>query len=431
MSDHDGIGLIRQTLDNPLMSNVQCRFCDAPLVHTFVDLGMSPISNDYIDQEALLKREPFYPLRAYVCERCFLVQLPAYQDASEIFNDQYAYYSSYSDSWLRHAEGYVDTMMARFRYTKASQVVELASNDGYLLQYFKQRGVPVLGVEPSENVARAAEEQKGIPTVVKFFGVATARELVGANIRADLLIGNNVLAHVPDINDFVAGMKIILKPDGIVTLEFPHLMKMMELNQFDTIYHEHYSYLSFAVVQKIFSQHGMTLFDVDEIPTHGGSIRIYARHSEDGTKPVSERVSDLLAREEEAGYGSLQHYLNYQETVDKTKRELLKFLIRAKEIGKSVVGYGAPAKGNTLLNYCGIRSDFIDYTVDRSPYKQGRFLPGTHIPIYDPDKIRQSRPDYILILPWNLRDEIMEQMDGVREWGGKFVVPIPSVTIYD
>ncbi len=413
------------------MSGQKCRFCNNPLEHVFVDLGVSPVSNDFLTKDALSKMEPMYPLSVYVCEKCFLVQLPAYQSADSLFRDDYVYFSSFSKSWVQHASDYVDMMCERFGYSNDSQVVELASNDGYLLQHFKAKGVPVLGVEPCANVAAAAEKEKGVPSVVKFFGVQTAKELLADGKSADLLLGNNVLAHVPDINDFVGGMKLLLKSDGVITMEFPHLMKLMDLNQFDTIYHEHYSYLSFSAVERIFSHHGLTLFDVEELGTHGGSLRIFARHTEDQSKPVTDRAIEMLNREDKAGYNSLEYYQSYQAQVEKTKRNLLTFLIEAKEQGKAVVGYGAPAKGNTLLNYCGIRTDFIDYTTDLSPHKQGLYLPGVHIPIYAPEKIMETKPDYVLILPWNLKNEIIEQMKEVRSWGGKFVTPIPVVEIHD
>ena len=405
-----------------------CRFCGSTLEVTFVDLGMSPLCQDHVKPEEMNQMEPFYPLHAYVCKTCFLVQLEEFVSPSVIFND-YAYFSSYSDSWLQHAKAYTDQMVERFKLNKKSQVVEIASNDGYLLQYFMEKAIPVLGIEPASNVAEAAVK-KGIPTVVKFFGEKIAREVAHEEGKADLLLGNNVLAHVPDINDFVTGMKIMLKPEGIITMEFPHLMRLIEENQFDTIYHEHFSYLSFTTVGKIFAAHGLTVFDVEELPTHGGSLRIYARHQEDATLQVSARVADLLNREKTAGFSQLEYYLSFGEKVKETKRKLLEFLIKVKREGKSVSGYGAPGKGNTLLNYCGIRTDFIDYTVDRSPHKQGNFLPGTHIPIYHPDKIRETRPDYVLILPWNLKDEIMKQMSYIHEWGGQFVVPIPEVRVF-
>jgi SAM-dependent methyltransferase len=406
----------------------ECRFCKSRLEHTFVDLGASPLCQSFLSADQLNHMEPFYPLNVYVCGKCFLVQLQEYVAPQNIFSD-YLYFASFSDTWLAHVKAYTDQMVKRFPITEKSLVVEIASNDGYLLQYFLEKKVPVLGIEPAENVAAVAI-QKGIPSLVKFFGSATARELVASGKHADLLLGNNVLAHVPDINDFVSGMKILLKPQGVITMEFPHLMRLMEQNQFDTIYHEHFSYLSFFTVEKVFAAHGLTLFDVEELPTHGGSLRIFARHVEDSSKPVGPRVIELRTREQSAGYSNLQTYSRFAGQVKETKHKLLEFLIRAKQSGKSIVGYGAPGKGNTLLNYCGIRTDFIDYTVDRSPHKQGRFCPGTRIPIYSPDRIRESRPDYLLILPWNLKDEIMEQNAYIRDWGGQFVVPIPQVTVY-
>jgi len=382
----------------------------------------------FLTLEQLNQMEPFYPLRVFVCENCFLVQLREFVAPENIFGD-YLYFASYSDTWLAHAKRYTDEMVRRFAIDGNSLVVEIASNDGYLLQYFVEKKVPVLGVEPAANVAAVAA-QKGIPSLVKFFSSATARELVAAEKRADLLLGNNVLAHVPDINDFVDGMKILLKPQGLITMEFPHLMRLMEENQFDTIYHEHFSYFSFLTVEKIFAAHGLTLFDVEELPTHGGSLRIFARHTEDNSKPVGARVTELRAREESRGYARLETYARFAEQVNETKRKLLEFLIQAKRDGKKIAAYGAAAKGNTLLNYCAIRTDFLDYTVDRSPHKQGRFLPGSHIPVYSPDQIRKTRPDYLLILPWNLKDEIIQQNAYIRDWGGQFVVPIPEVTIY-
>ena len=404
----------------------ECRFCSNLLSHTFVDLGMSPLSNAYLKLDTINKAEKFYPLHTYVCDNCFLVQLEEFETPDHIFSD-YAYFSSYSETWLRHAENYTELMTQRFSLNANSQVIEIASNDGYLLQYFQKQNIPVLGIEPAANVAKVAEE-KGIPSLVKFFGVSTAKELVAQGKQADLLLGNNVLAHVPDLNDFVAGMKIVLKPDGILTMEFPHVLQLILQNQFDTIYHEHFSYFSFLTVEKVFATHGLTLFDVEELPTHGGSLRIYGQHN-DGKKPISDRVSLLKSKEIEAGLDQRSTYLGFGEQVKATKRHLLSFLIDIKNRGKSVVGYGAPAKGNTLLNYCGIRTDLLDYTVDRSPYKQGLFLPGTHITIYHPDKIIETKPDYLLILPWNIKDEIIEQMSHIREWGGKFVVPIPEVEV--
>ncbi len=409
------------------MSGTHCRFCGTVLRHTFVDLGMSPLDNSYLSPAQLQCMEPFYPLHVYVCERCLLVQLQEFASPEHIFSD-YAYFSSYSSSWLQHAQLYAEAIVDRCGLGAHSQVIEIASNDGYLLQYFAARGIPVLGIEPARNVAEEAIK-KGIPTIIRFFGEETARQLVAEGLRADLLVGNNVLAHVPKLNDFVRGMKVLLQPRGVITLEFPHLMRLMEENQFDTIYHEHFSYFSLTTVRKIFAAHGLALFDVEELPTHGGSLRIYACHAEDSSKPLGPRVTDLLAREEAAGLTHLAPYLSFADRVKRTKRRILDFLIREKQRGKSIVGYGAPAKGNTLLNYCGIRSDFLDYTVDLSPHKQGHFLPGTHIPIYPPEHVRQTKPDYLLILAWNLKDEIMQQMAYIRQWGGRFVVPIPEVTV--
>ena len=389
---------------------------------------MSPLCESYVTAEQLNQVEPFYPLHVYVCAKCFLVQVQEYVSPARIFTE-YAYFSSYSDSWLAHARAYTDMITARFGLTAASRVIELGSNDGYLLQYFVTRGMSVLGVEPARNVAAVAIA-KGVPTVTKLFGRETASELVAEGTQADLLCGANVLAQVPDVNDFVAGMKLLLTPGGVITIEFPHLMRLIEENQFDTIYHEHFSYFSFMTAERIFASHGLTLFDVEELPTHGGSLRVYARHAEDSSKPVSERATKLRGREESAGVTRLDRYASFTEQVHETKRRLLEFLIHAKRKGKRIVGYGAPGKGNTLLNYCGIRTDFLDYTVDRNPYKQGKFLPGTHIPIHPPEKIRETRPDYILVLPWNLKDEIMGQVSYIRSWGGQFVVPIPDVKVY-
>jgi hypothetical protein len=372
--------------------------------------------------------EPFYPLRVFVCDNCFLAQLEQYVTAEEIFSE-YAYFSSYSDSWLEHAARYTDMIVNRLNLSRLSTVMELASNDGYLLQYFVEKGITAIGVEPAANVAVVAEK-KGVPTVVRFFGGETAMELAAQYGQVDLLIGNNVLAQVPHLNDFVGGMQLVLKPRGVITMEFPHLMRLMNQNQFDTIYHEHFSYFSFIAAEKIFAQHRLVLFDVEELPTHGGSLRIYARHDADDTKAVGPRVAEMRQCEHEAGLDRIETYRHFGEQVKATKRNLLAFLIGAKREGKTIVGYGAPGKGNTLLNYCGIREDFIDYTVDRNIYKQGKLLPGTHIPILHPDMIRETKPDYVLILPWNFKEEIMAQMSGIREWGGKFVVPIPEVTVY-
>jgi len=412
-----------------LKNNAGCRFCGTLLEHTFVDLGMSPLCESFLPADHLNQMEPFYPLHVQVCGSCFLVQLEAYVSPEHIFTD-YAYFSSYSDSWLAHAKRYTDSMVGRFGIGANSLVVELASNDGYLLQYFVEKTVPVLGIEPAANVAEVAVK-KCVPTLVKFFGRETARELAAAGKQADLLLGNNVLAQVPDLNDFVAGMKILLKPTGVITIEFPHLQRLMEENQFDTIYHEHFSYFSFVTAEKIFAAHGITLFDVEELPTHGGSLRIYGRHAEDASKPVTERANALREREINAGYLRVETYARFAEQVRETKRKLLEFLIQAKRDGKQIAGYGAPGKGNTLLNYCAIRSDFLDYTVDRNPHKHGRFLPGTHVPIFPPERIRETKPDFLLILPWNLKDEIIKQNAFIREWGGKFVVPIPEVHVHD
>ncbi len=404
-----------------------CRSCGAALTATFCDLGMSPPSNAYRTTETLDQAEAFYPLHAWVCGTCFLVQLEQFQSPDEIFSD-YAYFSSMSDSWLAHCEAYAGSAIASLRLDTRSQVVEIASNDGYLLQFFHKQGIPVLGIEPAANVARHAEA-KGIRSVVKFFGAATARELVAAGARADLLIGNNVLAHVPDLNDFIAGLAVLLAPTGTINMEFPHLLRLMAENQFDTIYHEHFSYLSLLAVRTAFARHGLVIFDVEEVRTHGGSLRIHARHAADASRPVSDRARALDAREQAAGLGSLAAYGAFDEQVKETKRALLAFLIEARRAGKRIAGYGAAAKGNTLLNYCGIRSDFLDYVVDRSPHKQGRFLPGTHLPILAPDQLAVTKPDYVLILPWNIAAEVMEQMAHIRSWGGRFVVPIPRVTV--
>lgn len=407
----------------------KCRFCGSKLGHTFVDLGMSPLCQTHIAPEQLNDMEPFYPLHAYVCDQCYLVQLNEYVTPENIFSE-YAYFSSYSDSWVEHAKKYAHMMADRFNLDKENKIMEIASNDGYLLQHFVQNGYAVLGIEPAANVAKVAVE-KGIPTITRFFGKKSAQEIRDQYGRAQLLLGNNVLAHVPDINDFVAGMKEILMPDGVITMEFPHLMRLMEFNQFDTIYHEHFSYLSCTTVEKIFAAHGLTLFDVEELPTHGGSLRIFAKHDNDTSKAIHERLTKLKKAELNEGVDNLQAYSLFEEKVKETKRKILEFFITAKRQGKSIAGYGAPGKGNTLLNYCGIRQDFIDYTVDRNPYKQGKYTPGTHIPILPPERIRETKPDYIFILPWNLKDEIVKQLSYVKEWGGKFVVPIPEVTIIE
>jgi SAM-dependent methyltransferase len=405
----------------------RCRFCGHSLQVTFVDLGMSPPCQTHIEPQQLNHMEPFYPLHAWVCERCFLVQLEEYVTPGDIFSE-YAYFSSYADSWVEHARKYSVQMRERFGLGPNSLVMEIASNDGYLLQHFVAQGVPVLGIEPAANVAKVAQD-KGIRTEVCFHGRSSADKMVAKYGQADLLLGNNVLAHVPDLNDFVAGMKRLLKRGGVITMEFPHLQRLMEQNQFDTIYHEHFSYFSFLTVEQVFAAHGLVLFDVEELPTHGGSIRIYACHSDDHSKPVGERPQQLRARELALGFDRLQTYQNFDEQVKSTKRKILSLLIELRNRGKTIVGYGAPGKGNTLLNYCGIRTDLLDYTVDRNPYKQGKYTPGTHIPILSPERIRATRPDYVFILPWNLKDEISTQMSFVRDWGGRFIVPIPEPQI--
>lgn len=410
-------------------STYHCRFCGAPLRQTFVDLGLSPLCESYVPAEQLKEPETLYPLHSFVCESCFLVQLPEHVSPQTIF-EEYAYFSSYSDSWLFHARSYVQAMTERLQLGAESLVIEVASNDGYLLQYFLERQVPVLGIEPAKNVARTAIT-KGIPSITEFFGATLARKLAAEGRQADLLLGNNVLAHVPDINDFVSGLKALLKPEGVITMEFPHLIRLIEENQFDTIYHEHFSYLSFTTVSRIFRAQGLRLFDVEELTTHGGSLRIYACHVEDETKETSRQAIELQQQEADWGISNLDRYGAFTQQVEATKRGILRFLIETRSQGKSIVGYGAPGKGNTLLNYCGIRTDFLDYTVDRSTYKQGKFTPGTRIPICDPEKIRETKPDYLFILPWNLKEEVIEQNAFIREWGGKFVVPIPEITVYE
>jgi C-methyltransferase-like protein/putative zinc binding protein/methyltransferase family protein len=405
----------------------ECRLCGAELADTFVDLGMSPLCESYIPADSLDDVERFYPLHVRQCSSCLLVQLPAYVSGEEIFS-HYAYFSSYSDSWVAHAKRYAEGMIGPLGLTSSSLVTEVASNDGYLLQHFLARGIPVLGVEPAANVAEVAES-RGIRTVVEFLGPETGRQVADEHGRADLVVGNNVLAHVPDLRGFVAGLRALVKDTGLVTLEFPHLLRLIERRQYDTIYHEHFSYFSLMTAERILAAHGLRLVDVEELWTHGGSLRLFACHdgAPDATSP---RVAHLIARERAAGLGELAAYASFAERVKETKRKLLDFLIAAKRSGKSVVGYGAPGKGNTLLNYCGVRTDFLDYTVDRNPYKHGKFLPGTHIPVLPPERVAQTRPDYLLILPWNFKDEIMEQMAFIRGWGGKFVVPIPEVSIH-
>ena len=408
---------------------MNCRHCGTPLQHTFLDLGFAPPSNAYLSKEALTRPELYFPLKIQVCDHCWLVQTEDYAEADVLFTAEYAYFSSTSIGWLAHAKHYAEKMIAKLGLSSTSQVIEVASNDGYLLKNFVAAGIPCLGIEPTDSTADAAEKL-GIPVLREFFGEALGKQLADEGKQADLIAGNNVYAHVPDINDFVTGLKILLKPGGVITMEFPHLMRLISDNQFDTIYHEHFSYLSLITVEKVFAAHGLTLFDVEELTTHGGSLRIYARHVDNASISIAKRVRDLRRRELECGLAGMTPYTDFAEKVKALKRSILKFLIQAKVGEKTIVGYGAPAKGNTLLNYCGIRLDFLEYTVDRSPYKQGLFLPGTHIPIYHPDRIRETKPDYLFILPWNLKDEIMDQMDYIRNWGGKFVVPIPKIEVY-
>lgn len=406
-----------------------CRACNFEVDDLFVSLGSLPLANSYLTEEGLKLMEPYYPLELYVCTNCYLVQLDEFESPQRLFSD-YSYFSSFSRSWLEHASAYVEKMTKRFNINKESHVVEIASNDGYLLQYFLAKGVEVLGIEPAKNVASVAIE-KGIPTETVFFGEDTAKRLLEEGKGANLIVGNNVLAHVPDINDFVKGLKILLKPGGVITMEFPHLMRLMENTQFDTIYHEHFSYLSLLSAERIFVSHALRVFDVDEIPTHGGSLRIYARHEEDDSMVQTQSVNELKEIEKTFGLKDMKCYRSFSSKVEALKRDLLTFLINIKSEGKTIVGYGAPAKGNTLLNYCGIGTDFLDYTVDMSPHKQGRFLPGSRIPIFSPDKIMETKPDYIIILPWNIKDEIMEQMSYVRDWGAKFVVSVPDVEVFE
>ncbi|MCU1699486.1 MAG: C-methyltransferase [Mycobacterium sp.] len=407
--------------------SIQCRLCGTPLKQSFCDLGMSPLANSFLTGDQLDRPEVFFPLHAYVCTNCLLVQVGEFESADSIFSD-YLYFSSYSQSWLDHARSYAQDAIARFSLNGSTQVIEIASNDGYLLQNFVSACIPALGIEPAANIAAVAQEC-GIATKVAFFSSELARQLVSEGTRADLLIGNNVLAHVPDLNDFVAGMSIALSPGGVITMEFPHLLQLIKMNQFDTIYHEHFSYFSLFAVTQVFAKHRLRIFDVEQITTHGGSLRIYACHEEFADYETSQRLHDVEDAEHTAALDCLDGYLEYPERVQHVKRRLLKFLIDVRDRGLRTACYGAPAKGNTLLNYCGIRDDLIEYTVDRSPYKQGHFLPGTHLPIYAPDHIRESRPDFLLILPWNLKAEVMQDMSYIREWGGRFVVPVPELSV--
>jgi hypothetical protein len=408
--------------------NANCRLCGLRLQHLFVDLGMSPLCEAFVPADKVDGMEPYFPLRVLVCDDCFLVQLKEYVGPESIF-EEYAYFSSYSTSWVEHARQYCHMVATRFALGADSLVVELASNDGYLLQHFGPLGVPVLGVEPAANVARTAID-KGVPTRVDFFGARLAQELVAEGRLADLIVGNNVLAQVPDLNDFVAGMRLLLKREGVITLEFPHLERLMQGNQFDTIYHEHFSYFSLITIEKMAARHDLKLIDVEELTTHGGSLRVYLSRG-DSARPRERRVSDLLARETALGLDQIATYSAFAEQVRRTKRKLLELLIGLKNEGKTICGYGAPGKGNTLLNYCGIGTDFLDFTVDRNPYKHGRYTPGMHIPIKPVDAIAEARPDFLLILPWNLTQEIAHQMRGISEWGGKFIIPIPEANILD
>lgn len=409
------------------MSNIKCRFCGEPLIHTFADLGESPLSNAFIKLENLNKKEYIYPLHAYVCDTCYLVQVQEFESPKAIFED-YAYFSSFSESWLRHAQMYTEKMIGEFGINQQTKVVEIACNDGYLLQFFIKKGIPVLGIEPAKNVALEAEK-KGIPIITEFFGEDLAARLADQGIRADLLIGNNVLAHVPDLNDFVKGLKVLLTSRGMITLEFPHLLQLINENQFDTIYHEHFSYFSLLTVQKVFHHAGLEVFHVEEIPTHGGSLRVFAKHIEDTSRGIMGSVEKLLEKEIDAGLNDIHVYIRFAEEVNNLKQEITCFFKDIKEQEQTIVGYGAPAKGNTLLNYCGVGTNTIEYTVDLNPYKQGLYLPGTRIPIYSPEKIMETKPDYIVILPWNLKSEIMEQLAYVKSWGAKFVVLIPRIEV--
>ena len=409
---------------------MKCRHCNNPLKHVFADLAYSPISNAMLTEEKLHEPESYYPLKVFVCENCFLVQVDEFEQAENIFDSDYTYFSSISKTWLKHTGDYADMMMGRFQFDTNTQVIEIASNDGCLLQHFLGYNVAVLGVDPTANTAKLAEE-RGVKTMVDFFGVDLAREkLVNNGIKADLLIGNNVLAHVPDINDFVKGMKIVLNETGIITIEFPHLLNLVKYNQFDTIYHEHFSYLSLSSVKTIFERFGLEIFDVEEIPTHGGSLRIFAKHEENNTLTVSQNVQMIINNEVNAGMHEVSYYTGFQKNIDDIKYAALDFLINEKRKGKKIIGYGAAAKGNTFLNYCGIKgTDIINFVVDASPFKQGRFLPGSHISVVDAEQIEKYKPDYIIILPWNIKNEIQEQLSFIREWGGKFITFIPDLKV--
>jgi len=407
---------------------MKCRFCNNELDFEFIDLVNSPLSNSNLTKEQLNEPELFYPLKLYVCNNCFLVQIDEYKKSSEIFNEKYAYFSSFSKTWLEHAKNYVEIVIERFNLNKYSYVVEIGSNDGYLLQYFQKFNIPCLGIEPASNTAAVAKE-RGIDVIKDYFGSSLAKKLANQNKKADLLLGNNVLAHIPEINDFVQGLKILLSDNGVITMEFPHLMQLIENNQFDTIYHEHFSYYSFITVKSIFESHGIEIFDVDQIPTHGGSLRIYAKHEEDKTKKISSNVKNLTDLEISKKMNTIEYYKNFQDKANKIKYDLQQFLIKQKLNGKIVAAYGAAAKGNTLLNYCGIKKDLINFVADASPYKQGKYLPGSHIPIVNEKKIKEVKPDFVIILPWNIKDEIIKQLNYIKEWGSKFIIPIPEVII--
>ena len=407
---------------------MKCRFCNNELSYEFIDLINAPLSNSILTEEELNEPEIFFPLKLFICEKCFLVQIDEYQKSNEIFNEKYAYFSSISKSWLEHSRKYVYMIMKKLQLNKNSFVVEIASNDGYLLQYFKELNIPCLGIEPASNTAAEAR-RKGIAVIEDFFGVRLVKELTSKKKNPDLLLGNNVLAHTPDINDFVQGLKLYLCETGVITMEFPHLMQLIENNQFDTIYHEHFSYLSFLTIKSVFEAHNLEIFDVEQLPTHGGSLRIYAKHIEDDSKEISNNVEDLFNLEISKKMNTMDYYKDFQNKANRIKSEFVNFLIQQKLNKKKVVAYGAAAKGNTLLNYCGIKQDLIGFVVDKSPYKQGKFLPGSHIPIINEKEIKKFKPDYIVILPWNIKDEIMEQLDYVEEWGCRFVIPIPKMKI--
>lgn len=407
---------------------MECRFCKTELTDVFIDLINSPASNSFLTKEQLNEPEVYFPLKVYTCSKCFLVQIAEYKKSEHIFDDGYVYFSSYSTSWLAHAKRYTEKMTERFKLDQSSQVIEIASNDGYLLQYFHEKKIPVLGIEPTANTAEVARK-KGIDSIQEFFGVQLAQKLVSQGKKADLLLGNNVLAHVPDIVDFVGGMKKVLKDDGVITMEFPHLVQLIDNNQFDTIYHEHFSYLSFHTVKQIFESQGLVMFDVEELPTHGGSLRIYAKHAENTSHDITPNVAKLIEKEKAKGINTMAYYEDFQKKALQVKLGFTRFLSQQKLHEKVIVGYGAAAKGNTLLNYCGTTNDQIDFVVDANPHKQNKWLPGSHIEVVQEDRIKQIKPDFIIILPWNLQEEIVEKLDYVRDWGGKFVVAIPELKI--